>query len=205
MSRDGYLSCADTAKLVRKALRADFPGIKFSVRSSTYAGGASIDVSWTDGPIEFDVRDKTLSLYSGASFDGMTDIKSYHDSMLMTDDGPQVVHFGADFVHGQRRVSDVRRAVYRQELRRFLAGFEGSPEYDPSKMLPVSVCGRHGQPELAGRLSHDSHRGEWGSSIVEQMGHLRPWKGERCPGSSDAYCAGCGRWQRGHEREPHTR
>ncbi len=49
MSRD-YLSCADTAQLVRAALEQAFPRQKFSVRSHTYAGGASIDISWTDGP-----------------------------------------------------------------------------------------------------------------------------------------------------------
>ena len=44
-----YLSCAETAKLVRTALKKNFPGVKFSVRSSVYSGGASIDVSWMLG------------------------------------------------------------------------------------------------------------------------------------------------------------
>lgn len=34
-----YLSCAETAKLVRQALKEAFPGVKFGVRSSTYSGG----------------------------------------------------------------------------------------------------------------------------------------------------------------------
>jgi Large polyvalent protein associated domain 29 len=46
----GRLSAAETAVLVRKALRTAHTGVKFRVRSSSYAGGASIDVSWTDGP-----------------------------------------------------------------------------------------------------------------------------------------------------------
>lgn len=45
-----YLSAADTAKLVRVALKRSFPGTRFSVRSKTYSGGASIDVSWMDPP-----------------------------------------------------------------------------------------------------------------------------------------------------------
>ncbi|WP_338423309.1 LPD29 domain-containing protein, partial [Xylella fastidiosa] len=45
-----YLTCAETAKLVRKALKESFPDIKFSVKSSNYSGGASIRVSWIDGP-----------------------------------------------------------------------------------------------------------------------------------------------------------
>ena len=40
-----YFTCAETAKLIRQSLKEAFPGVKFSVRSSTYSGGASIDVS----------------------------------------------------------------------------------------------------------------------------------------------------------------
>jgi hypothetical protein len=36
----------ETAKEIRKALKAAFPKVKFSVRSHCYAGGASIDVSY---------------------------------------------------------------------------------------------------------------------------------------------------------------
>ena len=46
----GYISATDTAKLLRVALAKVFPGVTFSVRSKSYAGGASIDVAWTDGP-----------------------------------------------------------------------------------------------------------------------------------------------------------
>ena len=44
------LSCAEVAKLLRAALKETFPGVTFSIRSRTYAGGASIDVTWRDGP-----------------------------------------------------------------------------------------------------------------------------------------------------------
>lgn len=47
MSRE-YISCADTAKLIRQAIKEAFPGVKFSVRSSVYSGGASITVEWLD-------------------------------------------------------------------------------------------------------------------------------------------------------------
>lgn len=45
-----YMTTAETAKMVRRALGEAFPGVKFSVRSKTYAGGSSIDVYWMDGP-----------------------------------------------------------------------------------------------------------------------------------------------------------
>lgn len=95
-----YISCADTAKLVREALKTAFPKIKFSVKSKTYSGGASITIRWTDGPTSKDVEAVT-GKYAGASFDGMIDLKSYHTSEL----GGERVHFGADYVFTSREFS----------------------------------------------------------------------------------------------------
>jgi hypothetical protein len=92
-----YLSCADTAKLVRAALKETFPGVKFSVRSSVYSGGASIDVSYTDGPSASQVE-AVAQAFQGAYFDGMTDYKGSNYNTL---DG-QAVRFGADFIFVKR-------------------------------------------------------------------------------------------------------
>lgn len=43
-----YLTVAEVAKLVRRSLNEAFPGVKFSVRSKSYSGGASIRVKWTE-------------------------------------------------------------------------------------------------------------------------------------------------------------
>lgn len=124
-----YLSCAETAKLVRKSLKAEFPGQKFSVRSSVYSGGASIDVEWSDGPTTKKVE-KILWQFEGRGFDGMIDM-AYSISHWMLPDGtiqiaksqgtedsrgmyPKVenarphpeaklVHFGANYVSPNRR------------------------------------------------------------------------------------------------------
>lgn len=95
-----YISVTETAKLVRQALKENFKGIKFSVRSSSYAGGASIRVEWADGPCEPDVS-CVAKRFQGASFDGMTDSTTYHTSDL---NGEQV-RFGADYVTAQRNMS----------------------------------------------------------------------------------------------------
>ena len=126
-----YLSCAETAKLVRGALKKAFPGVKFSVRSSTYAGGASMRVGWTDGPKTKDVE-AVVSAYKGGGFDGMIDLKYSVESWLMPDGsaawasspgtqgsmgvvpgydyeppapGARKVHFGADFIFCEREHS----------------------------------------------------------------------------------------------------
>lgn len=111
-----YLSCAETAALVRKALKESFPEIKFGVRSKTYSMGASITVSWTDGPNNKQV-DAVIQRFSGASFDGSIDLKSYHRSVL---DGREV-HFGADFIFTNREHSDgVIGRTIASEMRRYL-------------------------------------------------------------------------------------
>jgi hypothetical protein len=95
-----FLSAAETAKLLRQALARAFPGVKFRVRSKTYSGGASIDVDWIDGP-EHTAVDHVAQQFSGATFDGMIDLKEYKPPVeLEGHDRP--VHFGADFVFCRR-------------------------------------------------------------------------------------------------------
>ncbi len=95
------LSCAETAQLVRQALKTAFPGHKFSVRAKTYSGGASVDIAWTDGPTAKQV-DAICKRFEGATFDGMIDLKSYREPVRI--DG-QLVSFGADYVMTQRELS----------------------------------------------------------------------------------------------------
>ena len=78
------LSTVETAKLIRKALRAEFPATKFSVRSSNYSGGSSIDVRWTDGPTSAEV-DAVSAGFAGGGFDGSIDLHYYVTSWLSPD------------------------------------------------------------------------------------------------------------------------
>ena len=100
------ISTADTAKLIRKEIKHYFPNVKFSVRSHSYSGGSSINVSWTDGPTTSEV-DSIVKRFQGASFDGSIDLKSYHNSFVILEGStlPVEVHFGADFVFTNRDLS----------------------------------------------------------------------------------------------------
>ena len=110
-----YLSCADTAKLVRAALKETFPGVKFSVRSSVYSGGASIDVSYTDGPSASQVE-AVAKAFQGAYFDGMTDYKGSNYNTL---DG-QAVRFGADFIFVNRKfTAPILTSIANEVCRRY--------------------------------------------------------------------------------------
>lgn len=96
-----YLSCAETAKLLRQALKEAFPGTKFSVQSKTYSGGASITVKWTDGPTSAQVG-KIAAPFEGAYFDGMIDYKGTRYATL----NGEPVRFGADFIFTSPGFSD---------------------------------------------------------------------------------------------------
>ncbi len=111
------LSCADTARLVRKVLAHAWPTVKFSVRSHVYSGGASVRVHWTDGPSTASVE-RLVKPYEGATFDGMIDLKTHHDTILVGSHGPRLVSFGADFIFCGRTIS--QEPERRQEAERMI-------------------------------------------------------------------------------------
>ena len=131
-----YIPVIDVAKLVRRALKSAYPETLFRVRSSRYSGGASISVSWTDGPREPDEAE-IVKNYAGGRFDGTIDMMHYANHWLRPDgsallrhekgsvgsggESPEVdnrvlehlmpedaqpVHFGADFISVWRESSN---------------------------------------------------------------------------------------------------
>src|SRR5271157_5462509 len=132
-----YLSCAETAKFVRTALKKNFPGVKFSVRSSVYSGGASIDVSWVLGPTTKEV-DAVAGQYESADFDGSIDMETRYDHWLLLD-GSAIVKSGPGTQGSMGYIPAVENpmpegavpvsfgAHYVQCQRRYAAKWEGEP------------------------------------------------------------------------------
>ena len=116
-----YLSCAETAKLVRAALKTGFPGVKFSVRSDSYAGGASINVTWTDGPQAAAVKAVTDS-YSGADFDGMIDLKTYNSHWLYPDGRVELFMYQGGHSYGSTVYGADGEPVSREDLPNYSIG-----------------------------------------------------------------------------------
>lgn len=129
---DQYFTTAETAVLIRVQLAKKFPGIKFSVRSSEYAGGSSIDVAYAFGPSCKEVE-AVVNGFESRGFDGSIDLSYYKASWLLPDGSAQLaqtegsegsrgqheavdtdaphpgavlVHFGASYVHVSRRFSE---------------------------------------------------------------------------------------------------
>jgi hypothetical protein len=117
-----YLSVVETAKELRKRLKAAHPGTKFSVRSDSYAGGASIRVSWTDGPTRREVE-ATREPLVGSDFDGMQDLKTYRDPIGING---RYVRSGADHIFCDRELSAERTA----ELEQLAADYLGIESID---------------------------------------------------------------------------
>lgn len=166
-----FLTCADTAKFVRKALKETFPTQQFSVRSRTYAGGASIDVRWTDGPTVREVESVT-DRFRRSDFDGSTDMQEFRPAVLFADeDGSyEEVRFGADFISGDRRYSESALSVARERIE----ALSGRPFDNSEVYADVSTDNmRSGEPcELIRCSGHIPERGYtlvhqylWGRSL----------------------------------------
>lgn len=95
-----YKDASEVAKIVRKIVKANWPDVKFSVRTKKYAGGASIRVAWIDGPIAADVDAKIKYLQAVSHMDN-TDLVHYTES---THDG-ETFHSGAHYIFTDRKLS----------------------------------------------------------------------------------------------------
>lgn len=154
-------STTETAKLVRKALKIKFPEVKFSVRSSIYSGGSSISVTWSDGPTQKEVN-SVVKFYEGATFDGMIDMKSYVDQIMILEGEsfPTEVHFGADFIFTYREMS----AEYKASLVEKFEQITGT-KYDDDTMYPTTEFGYYQMPQMYGCqiINHMFHEEKLGA------------------------------------------
>ena len=89
-----YYSATETAKMIRKELKMNFPAIKFSVKQSS---GGAIWVSFKGTSLQGEAVNALVRKYRGCDFDGMTDSKNY----LTHEVNGQKVSYGADFVFVQ--------------------------------------------------------------------------------------------------------
>lgn len=155
-----YIDVVEQAKLIRAALKRAFPGFKFSVRSSKYSMGASIDIKWEDGPTTKEVEQVT-DQYRGGGFDGMIDYAYSLRSWLLPDgsavpaeryrphelsekidppcEGARLVSFGGDYVHCHRTLTADH---WRRAYDKFINYWHVEPGDEPTV--------KNGYPEAGG-------------------------------------------------------
>ena len=113
-------SLTAAAKNIRIELKAAFPSIKFSVKTSRFSMGDSIGVSWTDGP-NTDQVNSIVNRYKAGSFDGMTDCYNY-ESCAWTD------AFGdSKYISTYRDYSDKMLLSVMGRVCRWLGGMDKTP------------------------------------------------------------------------------
>lgn len=172
-TRPVYISSTETAKLIRAQLKARFPRATFSVRTSKYSGGSSIDVSWTDGPTQ-SLVESIIQPFAGSGFDGMTDYKfsrcawlrpdgsatlrgveahwgSDEKQIEAQDDGAIPVDFTVDYVFARREIS---RAAMERALASYAKRHAGDDLAKAIKAGEVRVeDSRWGDYQIAGNPS----------------------------------------------------
>ena len=163
-----YLTVTETATLIRVTLKKRYPEIKFSVRSKSYSGGASIDISWTDGARTKEVN-SIVKGFEGRSFDGMNDLATCQDCWLLPDgsaqlayrpesyggsipgfvsDAPhpdaELISFGANYVFCNRHISEFdKREIEALAYIRQHCHCEGEPPSDRFGNEWVDSLARH--------------------------------------------------------------
>lgn len=96
-------SVAQTAAQVRAALKAAFPGIKFSVRAESFSMGSAVRIAWVDGPTTKQVEK----------------VSNSHER-IDRDQWGEILSGGNRYITASRIVSDRVKAFAKTEsLRRF--------------------------------------------------------------------------------------
>ena len=106
-----YVDVVSTARLLRTALRQNFPGVRFSVRSSRYAGGSSVNVSFNDASVDTAAVREVADTFQAVDFDGMTDSTVFRPAS-------NGVRYGALYVFVQND-ADVYNETLAERLHRF--------------------------------------------------------------------------------------
>jgi hypothetical protein len=147
------------AALLRKALRSQFPGVKFSVRCSSGTAAAWINVTYDDGPTHQQVQAIT-GQFEGRSFSGQTDTYDDNGTTLVAGDGdemPTAVRYSCDGIIVTRNYSPAGHLAAQRVLREDRAAcgtwssatstapstaITTSPTAEPRTSTPAAADGR---------------------------------------------------------------
>lgn len=116
---------AVVADLIRKDLKNLFPHIKFRVRSSTFAGGNSVNVDWYDAPTNDEVW-AVIGKYQAGRFNAMIDIYEYYDRQ-----GPTVKYVQAHRTWSEAMIEQACKSIAIQFPGNFPEGAVNLQEFYP--------------------------------------------------------------------------
>lgn len=176
-TRPRTIDTAEVAKLMRKQLKKAFPALParfFSVRIDRYAGGSSVDVSWTDGPTVAEVE-KVTHAFGSARFEGMSDCSYQADQWYCPKHGCRTSHtYGGD-KFCQTGIEN-SRCCAQAELVTMLAGY-----IHENRSL---------SPEFEARLEAEVRREAGMDENVRDMGEALPVRSAHWRGDYTRVCDG---------------
>lgn len=103
-----YETVTETAKKIREGLKKEFPKTKFSVRSSSYSMGSSVNVYWDNGYTESKVNEFLRN------FESISRCEITHE----------ILSGGNRFIFGKRTITDDFASKFFEELKLKYAGLE---------------------------------------------------------------------------------
>jgi hypothetical protein len=205
MSR--YIDTAEQAKLIRQALKRNFPAVTFSVRIQRYSGGSCVNVRWLDGPTSKSVAE-IVNLFDGKRFDPMIDLSYSAEHYLLPDgsvqfartyghshysDEPRPKPEGAETVHFSGSVS-TRRELSPQFEAEIVEEIAVAADMRPDEFFRITNGHRHIDNNLRVKVYVDRESGEirpitnseeYVSHLVYQAASLRDGKPRKATHASD--------------------
>ncbi|TDU67824.1 DUF3560 domain-containing protein [Streptomyces sp. KS 21] len=137
-----YVATKNVSAELRRRLKAEFPGAKFSVRTGTGTGSAWISVSWTDGP-DTEAVNRIAAPLHGAHWDGQTETYvQTNNEVTVTVDGKQIT--GKPLVDGINTHRDFSDDVLAEAKALWSAAFDGAdPDAADALRDTAYVCGKY--------------------------------------------------------------
>ncbi|MGF1489497.1 MAG: LPD29 domain-containing protein, partial [Prochloraceae cyanobacterium] len=144
-----YISVTETAKIIREQLKKafpkkDYPVLKFSVKCHQYSMGASIDITWIDGPSKKEVEALT-NRFEGKKYNIEEDLaESRYDNWK-----GMKIRWGSDYINCCRNTSKQfleRLLQHFREQKNFSAQVEifqnigGNYSYRPASFKDEEAC-----------------------------------------------------------------
>ncbi|MFI8769583.1 DUF3560 domain-containing protein [Streptomyces sp. NPDC053792] len=161
-----YVATKDVSAELRRRLKAEFPGAKFSVRTGTGTGSAWISVSWTDGP-DTEAVDRIAAPLHGAHWDGYTETYVQTDNDLtVTVNGEEVT--GKPLVDGINTHRDFSDDVLAEAKALWSAAFDGAD--------PDTAAGMRGTALVGGKYLPDTWAPNQVRFIAQEVVAPKRWK-----------------------------
>lgn len=147
----------ETAKVIRKILKAAFPATAFSVKTARGSMVSSVDIRWTDGPTAALV-DALVGCFEAGTFDGMTDSYTYDSDTLLDVEGTKY-RPGCRYVRTTRELSPTLARRCAEQV----ATYYGAP-------VPVIIeYVSQWTKEICWKLEHDTRiADEYASTLIHR-------------------------------------